>query len=276
MVFSMTTGCIHRKEGNIMMNFISFFNNRNNETAVTTDIDKNTVTSDITENTVTSETTEVAENTPVTNTAKPAKPKNSGIEYRNNVTLTGKVVHSFATDKITIVTLGIFSPKSNFPKVLFFGENRIKAAQFKAGDLVRIEGNIQSSIVVPGKGLKEVSVFGEDIKAMPGGEEIGGYNSFRNINRFELTGMVIDKTDWNNITKLYVRTFKNNHLSIVPVDYYYTDSNPLTDIKAGDIVCVKGSIQTKRKTFENETVYFENYVATDVFPKDICCDEPEQ
>ena len=160
--------------------------------------------------------------------------------------------------------------------MLFFGENRIKAAQFKIGDLVRIEGNIQSSIVAPGKGLKEVSVFGESIESMPGGEEIGGYNSFRNINRFELTGKVIDKTDWNNIMKLYVRTVKNNHLSIVPVDYYYDGSNPVKDVKAGDIVCVRGSVQTKRKIFENETVYFENYVASDVFLKDISRECPEK
>lgn len=225
-----------------MMNFFNLLNNRKSEPA------------------------------PITNETKTAK--HSGNEYKNNVTLTGKVVHSFVTDKITIITLGIFSPKPNFPKVLFFSNSRIKAAQFKIGDLVRIEGNIQSSIVTPGKGLKEVSVFGESIEAMPGGEEIGGYNSFRNINRFELTGMVIDKTDWNNIMKLYVRTFKNNHLSIVPVDYYYTCSNPLRDIKAGDVVALKGSVQTKRKVFEDETVYFENYVATDIFLKDSSREEP--
>lgn len=195
------------------------------------------------------------------------------IGYKNTVTIVGKIVHKFATDKVTILTVGVYANKPNFPKVLFFGDNCKKSAQFNTGDMVRIEGNIQSSKVEPGKNLKSISIFGDNIDRFD--SALGYYDISSNINRIEIAGTVVDMIDWNHILKLRIRTFKNNRMSIVPVDYYYYSTNELSNIKVGDTVSLIGTVQTRKKLLNSETVYFENYVARKIVIETTSCDELE-
>ena len=97
---------------------------------------------------------------------KDSKENGTQISYNNTVTIAGRIVHIFAPGNVTIITISASTNRINYPKVLFFGDNCEKAAQFKIGDMVRIEGNIQSSRVEPGKNLKSVSVFGDNIEYM--------------------------------------------------------------------------------------------------------------
>lgn len=206
---------------------------------------------------------------------KDSKENGTQISYNNTVTIAGRIVHIFAPGNVTIITISASTNRINYPKVLFFGDNCEKAARFKIGDMVRIEGNIQSSKVEPGKNLKSVSVFGDNIEHMDDYQAESFYDVGSNINRIEVTGTVVDFFDWNHILKLKIRTFKNNRMSIVPVDYYHSGTNPLSNIKAGDVISLKGNIQTKKKLLDGKTVHFENYVARNIIVNDVSCRELE-
>ncbi|MBQ7133816.1 MAG: hypothetical protein IJO20_04905 [Ruminococcus sp.] len=205
---------------------------------------------------------------------KGTKENTTPFEYKNNVTIAGRVVNKFATDKVTILTIGVYKNVANFPKVLFFGDNCKKAAQFNNGDMVKIDANIQSSRIEPGKNQRSVSVFGDSIERMDDSCLKDFYDATYSINRIEVSGDVTDVVNWNNVQKIRIRTYKNNRVSCVPVDYY-NNGNSQLDVKVGDKVSVMGIVQTRKKLLDNKAVYFENYVARKIIVHDVSYSELE-
>lgn len=194
----------------------------------------------------------------------------------NDVRLKGIIVHKFVTPKIAIVTIntGNATPVPNYPKILFFGDLREKVEkEFEVRDHVTITGNLQSS--KPKENVKNQnmqSIFGESICATQSAIEdafgVEGSPARREfLNTFKVAGEVMSISYSSpNLVHITIKTLKNNRPSFVRFDHYVKQPEDiLTVIKPRDFVYGVGCVQTnRRENSRGETVYYENYVLSDI------------
>jgi hypothetical protein len=116
------------------------------------------------------------------------------------------------------------------------------------------------------------SIFGESICATQGALEdafsVEGKAPRREFaNSFKVAGEVMS-IDYSsaNLVHVVIKTLKNNRPSFVRFDYYTKQPEAfLTSIKPRSFVCGVGCVQTNKRTnSRGETVYYENYVLTDI------------
>ena len=193
----------------------------------------------------------------------------------NDVTLQGKIVHKFVTPKIAILTIntGNATSEVNYPKVLCFNDLRdIAETKFNEGDFVLVHGNIQSSRRRPEiKNQSTIAIFGESLEpAQSSIEQETGIKAkdarIPFINKFVVAGEVkgVDSPT-SDMVRLRIATNKNGHLSFVRlVHFTHNPADIINEIKAGDRVCVVGCTQTNKKLVDDETRYFEDYVALEI------------
>ena len=194
--------------------------------------------------------------------------------FENEVIERGTIVNKFVTDKATLLTLAVRTPKAvNFPKFVFFGDLAKDVAEnYNEKDHVDVTGNVQSSKrTVDGRTIYSQSIFAEKIAPSPKlledsfGKDIG--NRYADpINSVKIAGEVVSIfSPSNNIVQITIRTEKNGHLSFVKAFLFSRNSGKvLEDFHKGDTVYMVGEIQTPRKEKDGVTNYFENVVVKEI------------
>jgi single-stranded DNA-binding protein len=193
-------------------------------------------------------------------------------ETINEVVLQGSVAYKFSTSEATVLTLIVNGATnvSNYPRVVCFGEAKKQADEFEKGDFVKVTGNIQSSKRKPKiKNQSLESVFAESVeKAKTVMEETfevdGHYVSYKND--FKIGGEVTaTECLTGNIYNITVKTTKNNRLSFVRLTKFVKSTDDaVLSIAPGDYVYVLGHIQTRKKTDNGVSQYFQNYIISEV------------
>ena len=193
-------------------------------------------------------------------------------ETVNEVVLQGSVAYKFSNDDATVLTLivGGATNVSNYPKVVCFGEAKKQADKFEKGDFVKVTGNIQSSKRKPKvKNQSLESVFAESVeKAKTDMEETfkvdGHYVTYKNF--FKVSGEVTaTECLAGNIYNITVKTTKNGRLSFVRLTKFVKSAeDSVLAIAPGDYVYVLGHIQTRKKTDNGVSQYFQNYIISEV------------
>ncbi len=193
-------------------------------------------------------------------------------ETINDVVLQGSVAYKYSTPEATVLTMivGGATNVSNYPKVVCFGEAKKQADEFEKGDFVKVTGNIQSSKRKPKvKNQSLESVFAESVeKAKSVMEEAfevdGHFVSYKN--EFKIGGEVTaTECLTGNICNITVKTTKNNRLSFVRLTKFVRSTEDVVlSIAPGDYVYVLGHIQTRKKTENGVSQYYQNYVISEV------------
>lgn len=198
----------------------------------------------------------------------------SSVVFENEVFERGTIVNKFVTEKATLLTLAVRTPKVvNYPKFVFFGELAKDVAEnYNEKDHVDVTGNIQSSKrVVDGKAVYSQSLFGESISPSPKlmessfGKDIG--NKFDDpVNTVKVFGEVASIfSPSSNIVQFTIRTEKNGHLSFVKAFLFSRNSGKILEsFHKGDSVYMVGEVQTPRKEKDGVMNYFENVVVKEI------------
>jgi len=194
--------------------------------------------------------------------------------YVNEIEVRGTIVHKYATDKTTILTIstGKATTVPNYPKVVFFGDIAKKVdTEYNLYDNVSIKGNVQSSRRVDGeKVFYTQSIFGEEIgrtpKEMENAFGLEGEKFEAPINEAKIAGVVTSvSTPSTNIVKFNVKTIKNGRNSVVQLFFFTKEVGTVMEtIRPQDNICVIGTIQTTKKERKGETVHFENVVVSEI------------
>lgn len=189
----------------------------------------------------------------------------------NEVELQGKVLHKYATDKVTVITLttGRATKTPNSPKVLFFGDIKDEAAKFNVGDKVRILGHIQS--VKPNPAIKNhetLSIHGYAIEKantqfeqdfdLPGEYVVP-------INHFKVSGLIVDVSiPHQAIIIVTVKTVRESRPSFVKILYFPRNQASVGKLYPGEYVRVSGYVQTEKRTVKDEILHTQSYVAAEI------------
>lgn len=183
------------------------------------------------------------------------------LESYNRVKLTGRIVHIYKISEnparviLTLATMG------ENPKV--FATDKIAdfaIRKCKVGDYISVCANIQSSF--KDKTGLTTTLFCDHITK----------HRTKQIeqNRFFIFGEIMSvKTFSNDISRIVVKTQitvgHKERFSTVPITFYNPDQR-LFAIADNPYLSISGKIQTtKRITKNNETFYYQNYVAD--FPR---------
>ena len=193
-------------------------------------------------------------------------------EAVNEVVLQGKIVHKFATDKTTILTIstGRATLVPNHPKVVFFGDVKDEAAKYEVGEFVHVIGNIQSSKRNPKiKNQSTLSVFGESIEAAKTQfeQDFGVPGKYAPvINHFKIAGRIsaIDIPS-KNVVRITVVCPKNGRISFVTVSHFAKDpAKVIADHLPGSFVRVYGNVSTSKVVKGKDTRYYQSYIASEL------------
>lgn len=198
------------------------------------------------------------------------------IIYENEVTVSGVIVHKYATEKATTLTIstGRATKVPNYPKVVFFNDLAKEADEkFELYDNVTITGNVQSSRRVREDRIYYTqSIFGESISSTPKamelafGVEDGGDKYTQPKNLIKIAGSIVDiATPSKNLVRINIRTMKNGRQSSVRAFYFTQDvGQVMADFRVGDNICAIGNIQTNKKEKDGKVNYYENVVLKEV------------
>lgn len=191
--------------------------------------------------------------------AKPARNGgNKKSRYSNEAVIVGQIakVNAANSGKSTAVTVRTRvrgSVVTNYPTVVFFGEEAKKAAQFKIGDRVRIEGRLRS--YDPEKlrpGQSPVLLVGEKIE-LNSNDEIEDDEGLRpldqidhqDVNTFEMRGQIVAVKDDRSDTSITIKTLAGDHLAIVEFPYLVRDKAEFfANLRVNSFVRALGTVQT--------------------------------
>lgn len=189
--------------------------------------------------------------------------------YQNEVTLKGTIVKVVAAKKVTAITLCTRAAVtvSNYPTVMFFGENGPKAATFKEGERVIIKGTLQSYDETKlRKGQSAVLTTGFSIEYDHTEEinETTGDLALRPIetacrqdeNTFEVRGQILAiESSKRGETTVTIRTIVGGRWSTIKYPYFARNTDYfLKNIFVHQFVKGVGTIQTTNVVVEAEPV----------------------
>lgn len=195
------------------------------------------------------------------------------IIYENDIMLRGFVVHKFEAKGATMITIstGTAGKVPNYPKVVCFGKNIEIAKNINVGDNITVRGNIQSSRRrKDDEEFYTQSIFADEIMKSPKmlEEEFGitGKKFAPPINEAKFAGVVqYIYSPAKNIVKVTIRTIKNKRISYVVMTYFTKSVGKVMEsIRVNNNVCAVGSIQTSKKTKDNEILHYENVIISDL------------
>jgi len=190
--------------------------------------------------------------------AKPARNGGKKSRYGNEAVIVGQIakVNAANSGKSTAVTVRTRvrgSVVTNYPTVVFFGEEAKKAAQFKVGDRVRIEGRLRS--YDPEKlrpGQSPVLLVGTTIEPNAN-DEIEDDEGLRpldkidhqDVNSFEMRGQIVAVKDDRTDTSITIKTLAGEHLCIVEFPYLVRDKAEFfANLRVNSFVRALGTVQT--------------------------------
>lgn len=170
---------------------------------------------------------------------------------KNSVIVKGKIVNKYKTRGEHII-LTIKTCKHNFPAIFFpKAVSADMADEFEVGDNVEIVGNLQST---KKNNLFTCGIFGTEIR----------YAEDENRrNYFELEGRIIKFESLGNMYRLIIESEVDNHYSTVPVVFYNKKHEKiLLERRVGEMLQIRGVIQTKKADFPNgNRLHYVNFVA---------------
>ncbi|MBR2301823.1 MAG: hypothetical protein IKA41_07745 [Bacteroidaceae bacterium] len=193
---------------------------------------------------------------------KPRQPR-----YQNEVTLKGTIAKVVAAKKVTAITLCTRAAVtvSNYPTVMFFGENGPKAAAFKEGERVVIKGTLQSYDEAKlRKGQSAVLTTGLSIEYDRTEEDNETTEELelrpietacrQDENTFEVRGQILAiESSKRGETTITIRTIVGGRWSIIKYPYYARNTDYfLKNIYVHQFVRGVGTIQTANVVVDAE------------------------
>ena len=169
---------------------------------------------------------------------------------KNSVIIKGKIVSKYRTKNDHII-LTIKTCKHNYPAIFFpKAVSADMAGEFEIGDNVEVVGSLQSS---KKNSIFTCSIFGQEIRPATTGDS---------RNYFELEGKIIKFESHGNLYIVMIESEANNHYSTVPVVFYNKKYEKiLLERQIGEILSIRGVVQTKRAEFQNgNRIHYVNYV----------------
>ena len=207
-------------------------------------------------------------------------------ESRNEVKITGSVVHLYRVEDRNIVVLTIATStggkQSDFPKVVFYGKEALAiqdALDLESGKRpqVSIVGSIQTS--KQGEGATAVyrqNVIGSSLALAPTSLESAlnievGNKTIADENQVILVGRIVHlyhfdskKTGSPLGTVLTLKTL-GNRFNFPKITLFRDQSKIAQEMDVGDHVAVIGTIQTSRTVKDGaKTVYYETIIGSDI------------
>ncbi len=169
-------------------------------------------------------------------------------EDKNELILSGKIVNIFPAKGCVIVTLCTGS--HTFPKVVCWQNNaNLILEKYEVNDDIHLLTNIQSSNY---KGRVTTSIFCTRILEESSSDS-HLHNSF--VVRGRIRSIMLSKY----LTKIIVETVANGRYSTIPICVY--DKSVCWHYEKNQPICIKGTVETRRKSSDGKTVYFTNFVA---------------
>jgi single-stranded DNA-binding protein len=217
----------------------------------------------------------------------------SEIATRNEVTLTGSVVHIFEPEGKSVVVLTLAtnagaSVKSNFPKVTWHGEAARKISQELSAGIndhprVCIKAFVQTSKRENNGETKYYqNIVGSELSFAPKllESQLGieaGARYVPDENAVILVGEVVHtfnffggktkpKKDAEPVgTILTLKTTSGGRISFPKVSFFRDQAKAAQGMKIGDFVAVYGSVQTSKSEKADGTVsYYETVIGVDI------------
>ena len=190
--------------------------------------------------------------------AKPVRKGQKKSAYGNDAVIVGQIAkvnaaNSGKSTAVTVKTRVRGSVVTNYPTVVFFGEDAKKAAQFNTGDRVRIEGRLRS--YDPEKlrpGQSPVLLVGTKIE-LNANDEIEDDEGLKpldkidhqDINSFEMRGQIVAVKDDKTDTSITIKTLAGEHLCIVEFPYLVRDKAEFfANLRVNSFVRAIGTVQT--------------------------------
>lgn len=203
--------------------------------------------------------------------------------YDNKVILQGKIIAIKAKKdekepKVASVVIETTASrdgeKRNRVLAMCFDERAGKAVGYKAGDFVRIIGNMQTRRRknASGKSVTDQNVVVEEIGAAESRIEeaygIEGNGLYEKVNEVHIMGIVTGISDYGKDMKcIAVRTVRGGNVSVLILKAYVHPSNKelLEGIRQGDNICAIATIQVNaRRGRERPVIYFESLIIREI------------
>lgn len=194
-------------------------------------------------------------------------------KYENKVLLQGIIIRKSVTEQLGSLVIETTrknnsSREKNSPCVCFFNDMKKELDDYKVGDFVTVEGEVQSytkdrkrhqSVCV--KSIHPAKSRIEEIYGEKGGHLIDKKNEVH------LIGTVTNVQETDKVWNIFFRTVSEGHVNNLLVKLYKLRSTQQIgeSIQRGDNLCIIGTLQTKkRQTSDGSMLYFENVVAMEV------------
>lgn len=172
-------------------------------------------------------------------------------EDKNELILSGRIVNIFPAKGCVIVTL--CTGNHTFPKVVCWQQNaECILSEYKVTDDIHLLCNFQSS---RHDGKLTTSIFCTSILNKPLSDK-------HLQNSFVVRGRILSVFLSDDLTKIIVETVTNGRHSTVPICVY--NKNIRWHYEKNQPICMRGTVETRRKSLNGKTVYFTNYVASHV------------
>jgi hypothetical protein len=199
----------------------------------------------------------------------------------SDVKIVGTVVRKYYSEEkafaALIVATGARSPKSNYPRVFFFGDdakNADKNIEVKGnkGPCVEITATVRTKKKILEAGAKPIflhSIIGDSLSLAKTQLEAvgasGGTKPIPDENFVHIEGSIVHIFDFE---KGVVLTFAVNHgnsRSFPKVTCFGTHAEFARGLEEGDVVVAAGMIQTaKKQGKDGNPVFYESVVCTDI------------
>lgn len=168
----------------------------------------------------------------------------------NTVTLKGKILNIYKSQGgIAIAKIDVGNSQ---PDVVFtqeFAKNFI--GEYKVGDWILLEGNIQSSYSSE-RGIR-ISIIADRILPL-------SYSRAKYENHFEVYGTVKNVVQMGEMHKVNINVVSNGYASVVPITFFDCLDHRL-NAETGEPFRVSGIVHTSQKQVGDKIRYFQNYVA---------------
>lgn len=172
----------------------------------------------------------------------------------NKVTLKGQIASLYNSNggiAIAKIDVGNSQPDVVFTKE--FADHFI--GEYKVGDWIMLEGNIQSSYSSE-RGIR-ISIIVDRILPL-------SYSRAKYVNHFEIYGTVKNVIQFGEMHKVNVNVVSNGYASVVPLTFFDCLDHRL-NAETGEPFRCQGIVHTSQKQYGDKTKYFQNYVADGVF-----------
>ncbi|WP_097005215.1 single-stranded DNA-binding protein [Lacrimispora amygdalina] len=202
----------------------------------------------------------------------------------NKIIVQGPIVRKFANGiatNFTIKTPRLSMPNVakegdvcyNYPEISFYGsEKDVINSNYKEGDVVRIEGMIQTQKKTAkdtGREFYDQKIIGLSIEESKKELAVFGYTGGAYVeaeNKVYLKGTVSKiASPARGVLTINIRTFYNGRVNNIQTFLYERNvGNYMEEFRVGDKVCAVGNIQTLKKESADGDRYYRNIVINSI------------